>query len=156
MNIWVFLLIIIVVYGIGIYLAIINGEADSKLNKKRFWNRVWNIGYTCRTLSIKEINVENKGCLFHVRTADGEKVECIDYSSPYNVTDVYINDELVCKIHRLKNIFALYITLEYVKERDRNEIDEIIMKAYKISKKKLNEHYKTNGYGINSKSFYSN
>lgn len=156
MGFWIFLLIMIVVYGIGIYLAIINGEKDSKLNKKRFWNRVWNIGYTCRILSIKEINVENKGCLFRVRTADGKGVERIDYSSPYNATDVYINDELVCKIHKLKNILALYITLEYVKERDRNEIDEIIMKAYKISKKKLNEHYKINGYGINSKSFYNN
>lgn len=156
MEFWIFLLIMIVVYGIGVYLAIINGEKDSKSNKKRFWNRVWNIGYTCRTLSIKEINVENKGCLFRVRTADGEEVEKIDYSSPYCATDVYINDELVCKIHRLKNTFALYITLEYVKERDRNEIDEIIMKAYKISKQKLNEHYKTNGYGINSKSFYNN
>ena len=156
MEFWIFLLIIIVVYGIGVYLAVINGEKDSKLNKKRFWNRVWNIGYTCRTLSIKEINVENKGCLFHVRIVDGEGVKSINYSSPYDVTDIYINDELVCKIHKLKNIFSMYITLEYAEKRSRDEIDEIVMKAYKISKKKLNEHYKINGYGDNSKSFYNN
>lgn len=155
MEFWIFISIMIVIYGIVIYLSVIIGEKDSKWNKKRFWNRVWNIRYTCRTLSIKEINVENKGCLFRVKTADGKEVESIDYSSPYCATDIYINDELVCKIHRLKNLFTMYITLEYVKERDRDEIDEIIMKAYKISKKKLNEHYKTNGYGINSKSFYS-
>ena len=156
MEFWIFLLMMIVVYGIGIYLAIINGDKDSKLNKKRFWEKVWDIKYTCSVLNIKEINVENKGCLFCVRVADGKRVESIDYSSPYDVTDIYINDELVCKVHKLKNLFTMYITLEYVKKRSRNEIDEIIMKAYKISKQKLNEHYKINGYENNSKSFYRN
>ena len=156
MKLFIFLLIIFFILGIAIYLTIMFSEPDSKWNKKRFWNRVGDIQHTCRILSLKEINVENKGCLFCVRTADGERVESIDYSSPYVASDIYINDELVCKIHRLKNTFVLYITLEYVKERDRNEIDEIIMKAYKISKQKLNEYYKTNGYGINSKSFYNN
>lgn len=156
MEFWIFLLIMIVVYGIGVYLAIINGEKDSKLNKKRFWNRVHNIEYACRKLNVTEINIENKGCLFRVRVADGKGVESIDYSSPYEATDIYINDELVCKIHKLKNLFTMYITLEYVKKRSRDEIDEIIMRAYKISKQKLNEHYKINGYGDNSKSFYNN
>ena len=156
MELFIFLLIIFLTLGITIYLTIMFSEPDSKWNKKRFWNRVWDIGYTCRILSLKEINVENKGCLFYVRTADGEKVESINYDSPYDATNIYINDELVCKIHRLKNLFTMYITLEYVKERSRNEIDEIIIKAYKISKQKLNEHYKINGYGDNSKSFYNN
>ena len=156
MEFWIFLLSMIIMCGLWIYLVFTFQDKDSKWNKKRFWNRVWDIGYTCRILSLKEINVENKGCLFCVRTADGEKVKNINYSSPYDATDIYINNELVCKIHRLKNTFVLYITLEYVEKRDRNEIDEIIMKAHKISKQKLNEYYKTSGYGINSKSFYNN
>lgn len=156
MNIWIFLLMLFLIGGITIYLGIMFNDSDSKWNKKRFWNRVWNIGYACRILSIKEINVENKGCLFRVKTADGKGIESIDYSSPYTATDIYINDELVCKIHKLKNIFTMYITLEYAKGRSRDEIDEIIMKVYKISKQKLNEHYKINGCGDNSKSFYNN
>lgn len=155
MNTWIYILVTIVIYGITTYLAIMFGDSNSKWNKKRFWNKVWDIGYTCRKLKVTEINVENKGSLFCVRTADGKEIESIDYSSPYTVTDIYINDELVCKIHKLKNLFTMYITLEYAKERSRNEIDEIIMKAYKISKQKLNEHYKINGYGDNSKSFYN-
>ena len=156
MGFWIVLLIIIVVYGTLMYLAVINGDKDSKLSKKIFWKRVRNIEYACRTLNVEEINVENKGYFFYVRTENGKRVEEIDYSSPYCATDIFINDELVCKIHRLKNLFTMYITLEYAKERSRDEIDEIIMKAYKISKQELNEHYKTNGYEHNSKSFYNN
>jgi hypothetical protein len=156
MNTWIYILVITVIYGITMYLGIMFREPDSKWNKKRFWNKVRDIEYTCRKLKTTEINVENKGSLFCVRAADGKGIESIDYSSPYRVTDIYINDELVCKVHRLKNLFTTYITLEYAKERSRNEIDEIIMKAYKISKQKLNEYYKINGYGDNSKSFYSN
>lgn len=156
MEFWIFLLSMIIMCGLWIYLMFTFQDKDSKWNKKRFWNRVWEIRYTCRTSSIKEINVKNKGCMFRVRIADGEGVKSINYSSPYDVTDIYINDELVCKIHKLKNIFSMYITLEYAEKRSRDEIDEIVMKAYKISKKKLNENYKINGYGDNSKSFYNN
>lgn len=155
MEFRIFSLIIFLVTGVIIYLEIMLGEPDSKWNKKRLYNRTWDIRYTCRQLKVKEINVENKGFLFSVRVEDGNGVESIGYKSPYKATDIYINDELVCKIHTLKNLFTMYITVEYVKERKGSEIYEIITKAYKISKKKLNEHYKTNGYGINLKSFYN-
>lgn len=129
---------------------------DNKWDRKRFDKKVKDIKYACLVLKITEINVENKGFLFRVRVVDEEQVKSISYSNPHTVTDIYINDELVCKIHRLENLFTIHRTPEYVTERNSYEIDEIIKKAYKTSKKKLNEHYKTNSYksDLDSKSFY--
>lgn len=127
----------------------------NKWNKKRFDIKAKGIKHACSILEIKEISIENKGCLFCVRVADEEQVKSISYSNPYNVTDIYINDELVYKIHRFENVFTTYRMPECTSKRKIYEIEEIVKKAYKISKKKLKKYYKTNGYK-DSESFYNN
>lgn len=147
------ILVMLVVCGVIMWFSM----PDGKWERKRFDRKLKDIQYACSVLKIEEINVANKGFLFRVRVVDEEKVKSISYSNPYIVTDIYINDELVCKLHRLENLFTMHRTLEYAGKRNQYEIDEIIKKAYKTSKKKLNEHYKTNSYesDLKSKSFYN-
>lgn len=130
-------------------------DKDSAWSKKRFDKKVWNIGYACRLLKIEEFNVENKGFQFSVRVEDKDNYKGIRYiSSPYKTTDIYINDELVCRIHKLENLFVTYRTLEYTKERSMTEVDDIIVKAYKLSKKIENEYYKNKVVEENLNTFY--
>lgn len=159
MEFLIFILVLIFVTTVVIYLGIMFTDKDSWWNKKRFNKRAENIYCTCRTLKIKEINVKNKGSLFSIKVEYEKESKSISYSNPYSVTDIYINNELVCKIHKLRNVFTEYRTLEYSKERTRDEVDEIVIKAYKTSKKELNEYYneycKTDGYKTDKKSFYN-
>ena len=144
---------IVFVCGVIMYFNI----PDGKWDRKMFDRKIKHIKYACSVLKITEINVENKGFLFRVRVVDEEEVKSISYSNPHTVTDIYINDELVCRLHRLENLFTMHRTPEYASKRNSYEINEIIKKAYKTSKKKLNEHYKTNSYesDLKIKSFYS-
>ena len=130
------------------------GEPDSWLNKKKFDKRLSNIRDAYWRLNLEEIVVENKGFSFNVRIEKERRPEALNYTSPYSVTDIYINDELVCKLHKLENLFTKRRTLDYVKDRSRTEIDEIIKKACKISKQKLKEYYKTTPIDFGTKSFY--
>ena len=130
-------------------------DDDSAWSKKRFDKKVRNIGYVCRLLKIEELSVENKGFQFSVRVEDKDDYKGIRYiSSPYKTTDIYINDELVCRIHKLENLFVTYRTLEYTKERSMTEVDDIIVKAYKLSKKRENEYYKNKVAEENLNTFY--
>lgn len=127
---------------------------DSAWNKKRFDSKVWNIGFVCRILHIEEFNFEYKGFQFGVRTEDEKHNENIQGYSPYSVTNIYINDELVCKIHKLKDVFKSYRFIEYTQDRKAGEVRDIILKAYKASKKKEYEHYDNNIKEKDSKTFY--
>lgn len=130
-------------------------DDDSAWGKKRFDKKVWNIGYVCRLLKIEEFSVENKGFQFSVRVEDKDDYEGIRYiSSPYKTTDIYINDELVCRIHKFENLWVTYRTLEYTKERSMTEVNDIIVKAYKLSKKRENEYYKNKVAKENLNTFY--
>lgn len=140
-----------------IFLAIVLNTLsyeDSWWNKRRFDKKVSGIRCTCRQLNVEEIKVENKGRSFTVKVEAEQKPAKISYSSPYSVTDIYINNEIVCKLHKLENLFVKYRTLEYVEGRSREEINYIILKAYKISKKEVKQYSKMKPYNCGFKSFY--
>lgn len=142
-------------YVLGVCFAYFVFDDNSAWNKKRFDKKVRNIGYVCRILKIEELSVENKGFQFSVRVEDKDDYEGIRYiSSPYNTTDIYINDELVCRIHKLENLWVTYRTLEYTKERSMTEVNDIIVKAYKLSKKRENEYYNNKVAKENLNTFY--
>lgn len=127
---------------------------DSAWNKKRFDKKVWNIGFVCRILNIKEFNFEHKGFQFWVRIDDDNDYDHIQGYSPYCTTNIYINDELVCKVHKLNDVFKTYRFIEYTKDRKEEEIMDIILGAYKASKKKENLYYDSKAEERNSTTFY--
>lgn len=127
---------------------------DSAWNKKRFDKKVDNIGFVCRILHIEEFNFENKGFQFGVRIEDKKHSENIQGYTPYSTVNVYINDELVCKIHKLENAFTTYRMIEYTKDRKAEEVRDVILKAYKASKKMENEYYNRKIDENDSKTFY--
>lgn len=130
-------------------------DEDSWLNKKRFDEKLSDIRFACSILKIEDIDLMDKGTIFHVKVEDKKDLEKISYGSPYSVTNIYINNELVCKLHRLENLFIKQRTLEYTKNRSRIEIDGIISRAYKIAKKEIQQYHKTTHYNDDSKSFYN-
>ena len=129
-------------------------DPDSWPNKKRFAKRLSKISSACWRLDVEEIQIENKGRIFNVRVVEGQRQASLSCRGPYSVTDIYINGELVCKLHMLTNLFTEYRTLEYVDNRSRTEIDEIVKKACRVSKQKLKEYYKSTPCDFGLKSFY--
>ena len=127
---------------------------DSAFNKKRFAEKVWNIKFVCKLLNVKEFNFEHKGFQFWVRIDEDDNYDNIQGYDAYCVTNIYINDELVCKIHKLKNVFTTYRMIEYTQDRKAEEIRDVVLKAYKASRKKEYEYYDKKINEEDSKTFY--
>lgn len=155
MNGKMFLIVYVLVSVLLVIILTNLSDEDSRFNKKRLAKKLSKIGFACRVLEVRNIMTEDKGLLFTVKIDDTRSPEKLTYCCPYEVTDVYINDELVCKMHKLKNTFIKHWAFEYVRDRSRAEIDTIIKKAYKTSIKELNRYFENRtlyDYGV--KSFY--
>ena len=112
----------------------------NSIHKKMFDKRLGNIRLYSAIMESDSINFEDKGVLFSVKIVDSTH-NGIDYGSPYETRGVYVNDELVCRVHKLEHLFIKSRVIEYTKNRPVTEIDKIISKAYKASKKGYNQYF---------------
>ena len=71
------------------------------------------------------VNVEN------VKVEPGIKFATIPV---YTCRNVYVNNELVCKLHKLEALFGKTFVAEYSEKRHEFEVSEIIDLAYKKAK----------------------
>ena len=123
--------------------------------KKIFDKRLGSIRLYSAMMESDGIYFEDKGTMFSVKIVDST-YNGINYSSPYETRDVYVNDELVCKVHKLEHTFVKSRVIEYTKNRSITEIDKIISKAYKTSKKRYNQYFNDKYESEKkSKSFYN-
>ena len=94
---------------------------------------------------------------FKIRV-DEYKPVGLEYSTipMYKCYDIYINDELVCKEHIIRECGKDKIWFEFSRQRERDEIITIIKSAYEYAKeilqKNSEELYKR--LGLVSKSFF--
>ena len=100
----------------------------------------------------------SKGQLFtisveQVKTGPGLQYETIP---AYTCKDVYINDELVCKMHQLDRLFGKAFLAEFSHKRNGYEVSELIDVAYKKAKC-INKTYweKFTANSLKTNSFYS-
>lgn len=147
-----FTIIIISSFFAAIFLVFIL----ENIRKRNINKRLGSIRLYSAIMESDTINFEDKGILFSVKVKD-DKHSSISYSSPYETRDVYVNDELVCRVHKLEHVFVASREIEYTKNRSITEVNKIISKAYKASKKGYNQYF-NDKYETEKKmkSFYSN
>ena len=93
------------------------------------------------------VNVEN------VKVEPGIKFATIPV---YTCRNVYVNDELVCKLHKLEALFGKTFVAEFSEKRHEFEISELIDLAYKKSKLINKDYWKAwSAQHRTTSSFYS-
>ena len=128
-----------------------------KVFKKEFAEIIDNI-YRAQLYSKNEhMPVFTNGMKFDIRVAEYKQVG-LEYSSipMYKCFDVYINEELVCRQHIIKELSKDKVWFEFSSQRKRDEIIDIIKEADAPAKEFLKKNNKElyEKLGLVSKSFF--
>ena len=138
---WLFIINMVIV-GIFIVEIARANEPGCRSYGRRMARKIRKIQRACRHDGTS-IEFLSKGAKFsikveNVKAAPGIKYETIPV---YSCKDVYINDELVCKIHCLEALFGKTYITEYSNKRHESEIEDLIKKAYKTAKQLDKEYW---------------
>ena len=102
--------------------------------------------------------VFTNGMKFDIRVAEYKQIG-LEYSSipMYKCFDVYINEELVCRQHIIKELSKDKVWFEFSSQRKRDEIINIIKEADEPAKEFLKKNNKElyEKLGLVSKSFFT-
>ena len=111
-------------------------ESSSRKYGKRLNKKVELIASAGRS-DTKSISFCNKGKTFTIRVENMEVPPGLHYETipAYTCKNVYIDDELVCKIHKLERLFSKSHLAEFSNKRHDYEVTELIEAAYKEAKK---------------------
>lgn len=93
---------------------------------------------------------------FRVSVKDEVPYDGLEYeiTPVYKSFAVYIDDEIVCRVHRICHCYKDHYFIEFSSKRERDEVIEIIKKAH-IEAKEHNYGYVKKLFSkYNSKSFY--
>lgn len=128
-----------------------------KVFKKEFAEIIDNI-YRAQLYSKNEhMPVFTNGMKFDIRVAEYKQVG-LEYSSipMYKCFDIYINEELVCREHILRELSKDKVWFEFSSQRKRDEIINIIKEADEPAKEFLKKNNKElyKKLGLVSKSFF--
>lgn len=125
-----------------------------KLALKSFENKLTTIRYFIENKNLETFKFEDKGKIFEIN------IECITPVKNFSYQkviyyNVYINQELVCRIWRTDKLFTAFRLLECSIKRNSEEIFELIDIAYekinKLNKEDINKKVKDT---IDGRSFY--
>lgn len=108
------------------------------------------------TEDIKDIEVQKRGKTFNIKVEQEKGPEGISFiSSRYTYQNVYINDELVCRVHSItSNIFTSRSIAEFSSKRDEAETVSLINLAAKEATR-LQKNYYNNRSKHKSNSFFN-
>ena len=111
-------------------------ESSSRKYGKRLNKRVELIASANRSDN-KSIAFCSKGKTFTILVENVKVPSGLQYETipAYTCKNVYIDDELVCKIHRLERLFNKSYLAEFSNKRHDYEVTELIEAAYKEAKK---------------------
>lgn len=128
-----------------------------KVFKKEFAEIVDNI-YKAQNYSKNEhMPVFTNGMKFDIRVAEYKQIG-LEYSTipMYKYFDIYINEELVCREHIIKEFSKDKVWFEFSSQRKRDEIINIIKEANISAKEFLDKGYKEiqDKLGLTRKSFF--
>ena len=113
---------------------------DGKFALKSLHNKLENIRYYTEKKKWEHIPVFYKNKHFTVRVERTKPVEGLNYNKLYYI-DVYINDELVCRLWSKDCTFSKYRWVETTSKRHSTEIFAIIRQANKAYKKMYREDF---------------
>jgi len=156
MSLAIYLICNIVVFAFIISNAVSYSESSGHKYGKRLNKKISTIVFASRSTD-KTIEFNSKGKKFCIRVANAEVPPGLTYDTipVYTCRDVYINDELVCKVHKLERLFSKVYLAEFSSGRNEIEIEALINVAYKTAKQ-LNKEYWNNWHEKQDavKSFY--
>ena len=135
-----FLILTFIYTVIVIYFMMIWELPDGKFALKSLHNKLENIRYYIEKKNWEHIPVFYKNKHFTVRVERTKPVEGLNYNEIYYI-DVYINDELVCRLWSKDCTFTKYRWVETTNERHSTEIFDIINQANKVYKKMYKEDF---------------
>lgn len=118
-------------------------ESSSKLYGKRLNKRVNLISSINRTEK-QPMYFESKGKTFRIKVEDATVAPGLHYETipVYTCRNIYIDDELVCCLHKLERLFTKTYLAEFSSKRHDYEVTELIEAAYKKAKKLDKEYWK--------------
>ena len=127
---------------------------DGKFALKHLHNQLEDIRYYTEKKKWESFPVFYKDKQFTLRIDRNIPVESLNYNELYYL-DVYINDELVCRLWSKDCIFSKYRWVETTTERHSTEIFAIINQANKVYKKMYKEDFnKEFSKTMNDKSYF--
>jgi hypothetical protein len=123
---------IFILYNFTSYLT-----TDGSLYGRRMDKKVRKIANACSYTKERQFTFNSQHEKFTIRVENAKVAEGIKYTTipVYTCQDVYINDELVCKVHKLEGLFRKYFSTEFSGKRHDYEIAELIHSAFKAAKK---------------------
>lgn len=113
---------------------------DGKFALKSLHNKLENIRYYTEKKKWEHISVFYKNTHFTVRVERTKPVEGLNYNKLYYI-DVYINDELVCRLWSKDCTLSKYRWVETTDKRHSTEIFAIIKQANKAYNKMYKEDF---------------
>ena len=149
------MLIFIAISIIVATVAVSANEHGCRIHGRRMARRIRKIqlAYYPNSTPIKFLNksIEFSISVENAKVDPGIKYETIPV---YSCKNVYIHDEIVCKIHCLEGLFGKTYIAEYSDKRHDHEIEELINTAYATAKQLdkeywenwQKEHLKTNSF----------
>ena len=137
---WIFIINVVIFAFFIIEVAIAN-EPGCRTYGRRMAKKIQKIQWASRPEDTP-IKFSNKGNEFTIRVENVKVDPGIKYETipVYSCKDVFINDEIVCKIHCLEALFGKTYIAEYSNKRHDHEIEELINKAY-VTAKQLDKEY---------------
>ena len=117
-------------------------ESSSKLYGKRLNKRV-NLISSVNRSEKQSMYFESKGKTFRISVEDMAVASGLQYETipVYTCRNIYIDDELVCRLHRLERLFTKTYLAEFSSKRYDFEVTELIEAAYKRAKKLDKEYW---------------
>ena len=140
MSVHGFLILILIETSILVYVMTNWELPDGKFSLKSLHNKLENIRYYTEKKKWEHIPVFYKNKHFTVRVDRTKPVEGLNYDRLYYI-DVYINDELVCRLWSKDCTFSKYRWVETTDKRHSTEIFAIIRQANKAYKKMYKEDF---------------
>jgi hypothetical protein len=133
----IFIFICIICYGVSV------GESSGRIYGRHLNKKIEKISTAYQHNNKLEFNYKNN--IFNIRVEKAKVPDGFRYSTipVYTCKDVYINDELICKVHKLERLFTKAYVAEFSDSRDEFEITELINVAYKKAKQADKEYWNT-------------
>lgn len=129
---------------------------DGKVFVKEFVNMVDDIMHALSHCTLSCIDASVNKHRFRVSVKEEVPYDGLEYeiTPVYKSFAIYIDDEIVCRVHKIRYRYKDHHFIEFSSKRDRDEVIEIIKEAH-IEAKEHNYEYVSKLFSkFNSKSFY--
>ena len=104
------------------------------------YNKLENIKYYTEQKKWESFPVFYKNTYFNIKVERVKPIEGLNYNKIHYI-DIYINDELVCRLWSKDCTFSKYRWVETTNKRHSNEIFAIIKQANRVYKKMYKEDF---------------